>query len=41
VPTRAVFVSALLTLLGYMGRTGSPGEVMNYMNNALYYLLPC
>jgi amino acid transporter len=27
VPTRAVFVSALLTLLGYMGRTGSPGEV--------------
>jgi amino acid transporter len=27
VPTRAVFVSALLALLGYMGRTGSPGEV--------------
>lgn len=27
VPTRAVFASGLLTLLGYMGRTGSPGEV--------------
>lgn len=41
VPTRAVFVSALLTLLGYMGRTGAPGEVMEYMNLAFYSLLPC
>lgn len=27
VPTRAVFASASLSLFGYMGRTGSPGQV--------------
>lgn len=30
VPTRAVLFSALVTLLGYMGRTGSPGEVISF-----------
>ena len=30
VPTGAVIFSALMTLLGYMGRTGSPGEVSKF-----------
>ena len=30
VPTGAVIFSAFMTLLGYMGRTGSPGEVSRF-----------
>ncbi|KIM96928.1 hypothetical protein OIDMADRAFT_169710 [Oidiodendron maius Zn] len=41
VPTRAVFVSGLLTLLGYMGRTGSPGERLDQIstNLSISYLI--
>ncbi|KIM93692.1 hypothetical protein OIDMADRAFT_173067 [Oidiodendron maius Zn] len=35
VPTGAVIFSALMTLLGYMGRTGSPGERLDQIDTTL------